>query len=127
MIEAAHHWAAKVKTDVVALYLAGRDRRTPWLAKAVAVAVVAYALSPIDLIPDFIPVIGYLDDVLLVPLGIMLAVSLIPRQLMSEFRVAAAERGGLPANRTAAGCVFAVWAATAVAVGAWAIWLLGSE
>jgi uncharacterized membrane protein YkvA (DUF1232 family) len=126
MFEAARRWAETVKRDVVALYLAGRDARTPWLAKAVAVAVVAYALSPIDLIPDFIPVIGYLDDVLLVPLGILLAVSLIPAELMAEFRTAASERAKLPANRTAAICIVAVWAAMGVAAIAWLLWFLWS-
>jgi uncharacterized membrane protein YkvA (DUF1232 family) len=92
----------------------------------VAVAVVAYALSPIDLIPDFIPVVGYLDDVLLVPLGIMLAVSLIPTELMAEFRAAASEQGRLPANRTAAICIVAIWAAMGVAAGAWLICILWS-
>ena len=122
MIEGARRWAAKVKTDIVAVYLAARDNRTPWLAKAVAVAVVAYALSPIDLIPDFIPVVGYLDDVLLVPLGIMLAIRLIPAELMAEFRRAAVERGRLPANRTAAICIFVLWAGVAFTIGAWLIW-----
>ena len=76
MIERVKQWARSIKRDVVALYVAGRDPRTPWHAKAVALAVVAYAISPIDLIPDFIPVLGYLDDLIIVPLGIMLAVSL---------------------------------------------------
>ena len=126
MFEAARRWAETIKRDVVAIYLAGRDARTPWLAKAVAVAVVAYALSPIDLIPDFIPVVGYLDDVLLVPLGIMLAVSLIPTELMAEFRAAASEQGRLPANRTAAICMVAIWAVMGVAAGAWLICILWS-
>src|SRR5215471_19208344 len=71
-------WAALIKRDVHALYLAARDPRVPWYAKALAAVVAGYALSPIDLIPDFIPVLGYLDDVILVPLGIVLVVRLIP-------------------------------------------------
>jgi uncharacterized membrane protein YkvA (DUF1232 family) len=71
------------------LYLASRDPRVPWYAKAAAIAVAAYALSPIDLIPDFIPVLGYLDDLVIVPLGIMLAVRLVPAPLMEEFRTSA--------------------------------------
>jgi uncharacterized membrane protein YkvA (DUF1232 family) len=71
-------WGAASKRDVVALWLAARDPRVPWRAKAVAAAVAAYALSPIDLIPDFVPVLGYLDDLIVLPLGILLAVKLIP-------------------------------------------------
>jgi uncharacterized membrane protein YkvA (DUF1232 family) len=87
-------WAREIKRDVHALYLAARDPRVPWYAKAAAIAVAAYALSPIDLIPDFIPVLGYLDDLLIVPLGILLAVRLVPRGLMSEFRAAAVGADG---------------------------------
>jgi uncharacterized membrane protein YkvA (DUF1232 family) len=83
-------WARTMKCDVHALYLAARDPRVPWYAKAVAIGVAAYALSPIDLIPDFLPVIGYLDDLVIVPAGILLAVWLIPADLMREFRTAAA-------------------------------------
>jgi uncharacterized membrane protein YkvA (DUF1232 family) len=75
--------------DAVALALAAHDPRVPWKAKLVAVAVAAYALSPIDLIPDFVPVVGYLDDLVIVPAGILLAVKLIPPELMTEFREAA--------------------------------------
>ena len=79
-------WAKALKRDVVALWIAARDPRVPWYAKVLAGAVAAYALSPIDLIPDFIPVLGYLDDVLIVPAGIWLVVRLIPPPLMAEFR-----------------------------------------
>ncbi len=75
-----------LKLDSIALYLAFLDRRTPWYAKAVAILVVAYALSPIDLIPDFIPVLGMLDDFLLVPAGIILARKLIPKHVFEEYR-----------------------------------------
>jgi len=102
-----------MKLDVVALWLAARDRRTPILAKVAAAAVAAYALSPIDLIPDFIPVLGYLDDVILVPLGILLAVHLIPPTLMAEFRKAAAERLERPKSRLGIALVLTVWVATA--------------
>ena len=78
-----------MKRDVHALFLAARDPRVPWYAKAAAMAVAAYAVSPIDLIPDFIPVVGYLDDLVLVPLGVRLAVRLVPEELMREFRSAA--------------------------------------
>jgi uncharacterized membrane protein YkvA (DUF1232 family) len=85
-------WARTVKRDAVALSLAARDPRVPWYAKALAVVVVAYALSPIDLIPDFIPVLGYLDDVIIVPMGISLTVRCIPSDLMTEFRQEATKR-----------------------------------
>ena len=87
-------WARQIKRDVHALYLAARDTRVPWYAKVAAIAVAAYALSPIDLIPDFIPVIGYLDDLVIVPLGILLAVKLVPTDLMMEFRTMAASADG---------------------------------
>ena len=96
MVERAKSWAREVKRDVVALYLAARDRRTPFVAKVAAAGVAAYALSPIDLIPDFIPVLGYLDDLVIVPLGILLVVRLIPPELMAEFRHEALHRGRLP-------------------------------
>lgn len=82
----AKQWARAIKRDVVALWIAARDPRVPWYAKATAGAVAAYALSPVDLIPDFIPIIGYLDDLIIVPLGIMAAVRMIPAALMEEFR-----------------------------------------
>ena len=77
-------WARTIKRDVHALYLASRDPRVPWYAKALGVAVAAYALSPIDLIPDFIPVLGYLDDLIIVPLGIFAVIRMIPQD--SGFR-----------------------------------------
>lgn len=79
-------WARRIKRNVVALWLAARDPRVPVAAKVVAAIVAAYALSPIDLIPDFIPILGYLDDVILVPLGIALAVRMIPAPLMEDLR-----------------------------------------
>lgn len=85
-------WAKAIKRDVVALWLAARDRRVPWYAKALAAMVAAYALSPIDLIPDFIPVLGYLDDLIIVPLGISLTVRLIPPPVMDDLRTQAAAR-----------------------------------
>src|SRR5512140_113087 len=76
----------ELKKQVQAVYFASRDPRTPWYAKAVAGLVVAYALSPIDLIPDFIPVLGYLDDLLIIPAGIALAIKLIPKEVMTDAR-----------------------------------------
>jgi uncharacterized membrane protein YkvA (DUF1232 family) len=114
-------WARSLKRDIVALWIAGRDPRVPWYAKAVAAAVAAYALSPIDLIPDFIPVLGYLDDLIIVPLGIMLAVRLIPPALMAEFRAEAARREALPTSRAAAAGIVALWLAAA-ALLIWLFW-----
>ena len=114
-------WARSIKRDVVALYFAGRDARVPWYAKAVAVAVAAYALSPIDLIPDFIPILGQVDDLLIVPAGIFLAVKLIPPEIMSEHRAAAfqAERQALqPRSRSR---YHRDWIAAA-ALLIWAFW-----
>src|SRR4051812_41995266 len=104
-------WAAALKRDVLALWIAARDPRVPWYVKAVAAAVAAYALSPIDLIPDFVPVLGYLDDLLIVPLGIWLAVRLVPPALMAEFRVAAAAMARRPMSRTGLAIIVAVWLA----------------
>lgn len=107
-------WARAVKRDTVALWIAARDARTPVAARVVAALVAAYALSPIDLIPDFIPLLGYLDDAVIVPLGILLTVWLVPEPLMREFRARAADRGRLPGSRAAAVAVVAAWAACGV-------------
>jgi uncharacterized membrane protein YkvA (DUF1232 family) len=103
-------WARTLKRDTYAIYLAARDPNTPWYVKVLATAVAAYAFSPIDLIPDFIPVIGYLDDLILVPLGIWLVVSLIPEQAMAEYRAKASEVMQRPhGGRVAAIAVIAIW------------------
>lgn len=111
MIQRLKAWAKALKRDVVALWLAARDPRTPFAAKLVAGLVAAYALLPIDLIPDFIPVLGYLDDLLLVPAGIWLAVRLIPPELLRELR-ATAEARERPRSLAGAAVVGAVWLAT---------------
>jgi uncharacterized membrane protein YkvA (DUF1232 family) len=118
-------WARDLKRDVVALWLAARDPRVPWLAKLVAGAVAAYALSPIDLIPDFIPVLGYLDDLLIVPIGIWLAIRLIPAELMRELRAQAAERTR-PTSLAGATVIIGLWlVATAAAIGLGWRWTSG--
>ncbi|MFS8146776.1 YkvA family protein [Rhizobium sp. BR 249] len=109
LISKAKIWAKSLKRDVVALWLAARDRRVPWYAKAVAGAVAAYALSPVDLIPDFIPVLGYLDDLLIVPLGILLATRLVPADVMRELREEAARRIERPSGRAGLIFILAVW------------------
>ncbi|WP_309775967.1 YkvA family protein [Nitrobacter vulgaris] len=112
-------WARVIKRDVHALYLASRDPRFPWYAKALAIIVTGYALSPIDLIPDFIPVIGYLDDVVLVPVGIWLVVRMIPPDLMTEHREIAAALQDRPVSPGAAAAIVLVWVAAAAFAGAW--------
>jgi uncharacterized membrane protein YkvA (DUF1232 family) len=119
-MDRARRWARSVKRDVLALWLAARDPRVPWYAKAVAGAVAAYALSPIDLIPDFVPVLGYLDDLIIVPLGIVLAVRLVPAELMTEFREEAARRVK-PVSRVGLVFIVAVWL-TAALLLAWLLW-----
>lgn len=111
IIEKLRDRARSLKHDTYALYLAARDPRTPAFAKLLAMAVAAYALSPIDLIPDFIPVLGYLDDLLIVPLGITAAVKLVPSDVMQACRAQAAEEfgDGGPGSRTAAVVIVVIW------------------
>lgn len=112
-------WARNLKRDILTLYLAARDRRVPWYAKLVAGFVVAYALSPIDLIPDFIPVLGYLDDLILLPLGIALAVRLIPPDLLEEHRQAASLMATRPTNRVGAIVIVVFWLIILLVLIAW--------
>jgi uncharacterized membrane protein YkvA (DUF1232 family) len=107
-------WARRIMLDAHAVYLVARDARTPWYAKALAVCVAAYALSPIDLIPDFIPVLGYLDDIVIVPLGILAVIKLVPPDVMAESRAAAALAAAPPVSRAAAVVVVVLWAASIV-------------
>jgi uncharacterized membrane protein YkvA (DUF1232 family) len=120
LFQQLQRWARTLKRDTVALYLAARDPRVPWYAKVVAACVAAYALSPIDLIPDFIPVIGYLDDIILVPLGIALAIRLIPAALLEEHRVSASARiAKRPVSRIGALVIIVIWVALASCFIAW--------
>jgi uncharacterized membrane protein YkvA (DUF1232 family) len=114
-------WARTIKRDVHALYLASRDPRVPWYAKVLALTVAAYALSPIDLIPDFIPVIGYLDDLIIVPLGVLLVIRLVPAEVMAEHRAQAEAAQERPVNRVAAAVIVAIWIA-ALALIARLVW-----
>ena len=113
LLEKPKAWARAIRRDVVAVWIAARDPRVPWYAKALALAVAAYALSPIDLIPDFIPVLGYLDDLIIVPLGILLVIKLIPADLMAEFRTEATRREGAPRSTVAAVVIVLTWIAAA--------------
>src|ERR671912_2941129 len=119
MFDRLKRWARAIKRDVVALYFAARDPRIPWFAKAVALAIAAYALSPIDLIPDFVPVLGYLDEVILLPPAILLAVWLVPPELMAEHRAAALQAEARPVSRAGAAMVVALWVLAAVALVWW--------
>ncbi len=119
-------WKARAQAlqdDVYALYLAYRHAGVPWYAKAWALVVVAYAFSPIDLVPDFIPVLGYLDDLVLVPLGVALAIWLIPPAVMEECRAKArrVREAGRPTNWTAGAIILLLWLML-LAITAKAIW-----
>jgi len=119
MIDRLRAWAKALKRDVQALWLAARDPRVPLLAKLLAGLVAAYALSPIDLIPDFIPILGYLDDLLIVPAGIWLAVRLIPAEVLEDLRTKAEDQAG-PTSRLGLVLVLAIWLAVLAAV--WRNW-----
>ena len=123
MIEGWKRRARELKTEVYALYLAYRDPRVPWFARVFAACVVAYAFSPIDLIPDPVPVLGYLDDLILIPLGVAIARRMIPGVVLEECRARAIEvmRAGKPVNWAAAVVIVAVWLALA-ALGVWWVW-----
>ena len=114
--------ARHLKAETFALYLAARDPRTPWYAKLLVVGIVAYALSPIDLIPDFIPVLGYLDDLILIPIGIALAIKLIPHDVLAECRTRAQQTltNAKPTSRMAAVVIIVIWLALAALGSYWA-------
>jgi len=116
MLAALKAWAKALKRDVVAVWIAARDRRTPMTARVLAALVAGYALSPIDLIPDVIPILGYLDDLLIVPLGLWLVLRMIPAPLLAEFRERASAQAR-PRSLTAAAFIIAVWLAAAVVAG----------
>ena len=116
-------WAKGLKRDGLTLWLACKHPATPWYAKALGVLVVAYALSPIDLIPDFIPVLGYLDDVLLLPGLIYLGIKLLPAHVLADCRQQAdawiATNAAKPSSRLGAMLIILVWVGVAVALGLW--------
>ncbi|MFN8637685.1 MAG: YkvA family protein [Chloroflexota bacterium] len=114
--------ARALKVETLALYLVARDPRVPWYARLFVAGVVAYALSPIDLIPDFVPVLGYLDDLILVPLGLALALRMVPPHVLAECRARAAVElaGNRPVSRSAMVAIVGIWV-----VGAgYTVWLL---
>ena len=102
-------WARRLKVEVYALYLAYKDPRVPWYARVFAAVVVGYAFSPLDLIPDVVPVLGYLDDLILIPMGVAFAIRMIPEDVLVECRERARADEGRPVNRIAAAVVVAVW------------------
>jgi len=119
--------ARDLKTETIALYLAARHPDTPWYAKLLVATIAAYALSPIDLIPDFIPVLGYLDDIILIPLGIALAVRMIPQPILEECRARAQDiiARGRPVSRIAGAVIVVLWIGLGALSAVWvyAVWI----
>jgi uncharacterized membrane protein YkvA (DUF1232 family) len=109
-------WAKKLKLEIYALYLVQKDPRVPWYAKLLAACVVGYALSPIDLIPDPIPILGYLDDLILIPLGVALVIKMIPPEVLAECREKARAHANQkkPKNWFAAAIIIGIWVLLAV-------------
>ncbi len=112
-------WAQAFKRQTLVVYFAARDPRTPWLVRLLALSIAAYALSPIDLIPDFIPVLGYLDDLILVPLGLMLVLRLVPHDVMLAAREKAAVAADRPVGRAMVAAIVAIWAMAIGGLGWW--------
>lgn len=115
-LSTAKEWARRVKRDVIVVYFAARDPQTPLLVRVLAFAVAAYALSPIDLIPDFIPVLGYLDDLLIVPFGLLLVVRLLPAHVLISSRIKASAVLSRPRSLGAAIVFVLLWIGSAVLV-----------
>lgn len=118
-LEKVKNKAREIKQNVFVLFLAYKDPRVPWYAKLFAALVVAYAFSPIDLIPDFIPVLGYLDDIIIVPLGITLALKMIPQPVIEESRARAEEirKQGKPKNWVTGALFILIWIIIAIWIG----------
>jgi uncharacterized membrane protein YkvA (DUF1232 family) len=119
LLDSAKSWARSLKRDVVAVYFAARNPETPWALRLFALAVAAYALSPIDLIPDFIPVLGYLDDLLIVPLGLWLVIRFLPAQILASARARAAVALERPRSKVGAMVIVGIWLLCAVAASYW--------
>ena len=122
LLAALKQRACHLTAETFALYLAAHDPRTPWYAKLLVAGIVAYAFSPIDLIPDFVPVLGYLDDLILIPMGIALAIKLVPHSVLAECRARAQEaiQDGKPVSRAAGAAIVAVWLVLAALCIVWA-------
>jgi uncharacterized membrane protein YkvA (DUF1232 family) len=117
-----------LKDETFVLYLAARHPDTPWYAKVLVAGIVAYAFSPIDLIPDFIPVLGYLDDLVLIPLGITVSIKMIPREVLAECRsrAQALMAGGKPVSRIAAAVIVGIWILLGTLCVRWAYEVFGA-
>jgi uncharacterized membrane protein YkvA (DUF1232 family) len=122
LLERLKQRARHLKAETFALYLAARDPRTPWYAKLLVAGIVAYAFSTIDLIPDFVPVLGYLDDLILIPLGISLAMKMVPPTVLAECRARAKEtiQSGKPVSRVAGAVIVVIWIFLAALCAGWA-------
>ena len=118
MLQKLRDWGKSLKCNLVAIWLASRDPRVPWYTRVLAIAVAGYAFSPIDLIPNFVPVLGYVDDAIILPLGVLLMLRLIPREIMAEHRVSAMRLADSPRSRTASVIIAAMWLSITV-VSAW--------
>lgn len=112
-------WAKDLKRQTLVVYFAARDPRTPWAVRLLALSVAAYALSPIDLIPDFIPVLGYLDDLVIVPLGLLLVLRLVPHEVMASAQERASIAAERPVSRAVAVAIILVWVLLAGMLGVW--------
>jgi uncharacterized membrane protein YkvA (DUF1232 family) len=121
LLEKLKQRARHLKSETFALYLASRDPRTPWYAKLFVAGIVAYALSPIDLIPDFVPVLGYLDDLILIPLSITLAIKMVPDCVLAECRARAQEtvQQGKPGSRVTGAVIVVIWLLLAALCAVW--------
>ena len=119
MFDKIKSWARSLKRQIFILYFACKDERVPWLAKVFTACVVAYAFSPIDIIPDFIPILGYLDDVILIPIGIMIALRMISKNVLTDCEVKAEEmmKNGKPKNWIVGSLIVMIW----VLIIIWAI------
>ncbi|OTG74245.1 MULTISPECIES: YkvA family protein [unclassified Acinetobacter] len=109
MYQKIKQWAKTIKKDVLVVWLVAKDQRTPVWIKILALMIAAYALSPIDLIPDFIPVLGYLDDLIIVPLGLLLVMKLTPKEIIEDCRIRASLLAERPVNRWAAAMIILIW------------------
>ncbi len=121
IIASLRKWAKRLKQQTLVVYFAARDKRTPWFVRLIALFVAAYALSPIDLIPDFIPVLGYLDDLVLIPLGLALVVRLTPAEVLLSARQKAEAASNRPVSRGMAAAIVVIWLVALGWLGWWAM------
>ncbi|HEX6981196.1 MAG TPA: YkvA family protein [Balneolaceae bacterium] len=113
--------ARQIRRDAITVYFAARDRRTPFIVRMLALAIAAYALSPIDLIPDFIPIFGYLDDIVLLPLSITLVIKLTPKIVIEDSRAKANEASAQPTSNVAAAIIIAIWIVCLIGFSYWLV------